>query len=240
MRHSSRRGRIIGSTLADRMLDAGTGHRIRQPLHWTALLRRERPAAPAYSLIGATCSIRTRFAAAVQGPDIVFHLAAERGHQDGLKHLAGPRAEHHRDLQRPGGNARRRVDGCFLLDRLGLWRAVRVSHPGDLPRFPCRRRCMRGRSSPGGLVSAYVEGFSFSAWVFVSSPSSRALHARARLRFLQTARQDRAAAAHSRQRPAEEVVPLRPGLRRRDAARQSRKSRRASTSSISARRVRDR
>jgi len=134
----------------------------------------------------------------------------------------------------------RRGTGGFLLDRLGLWRAVRVSHPGDCP-FPCRRRCMRRRSSPGrDWCRRTGRPFPFSAWVFRFVPSSEsATRTGTSTISTNSFARIRAACAFSAT-PAEEVVPLRPGLRRRDLHGHLGKADRASTSSISDRRVRDR
>ncbi len=79
---------------------------------------------------------------AMRGHDTVFHLAANADVRFGLEH---PR----RDLEqntiatfnvleamRSDGRGAARV----LLDRISLWRASRVPHPGRRARFRCRPR----------------------------------------------------------------------------------------------------
>ena len=68
-----------------------------------------------------------------------------------------------------------------------------------------------------GLIQAYCEGFGFQGYIFrfVSILGERYTHGHV-FDFYQSLRARSDAAARARQRPAAQVVPLRPGLHRRD------------------------
>ena len=142
---------------------------------------------------------------------------------------AGPRAEHDRHLQRARGDARER--------RRGGSRSPRPARSTASPTSSRRRRRRRfpiqtslygaSKLAGEGLIGAYAHGFGFQAYIFrfVSILGERYTHGHV-FDFYQQAARRPDADRGARQRPAAQELPLRPGLRRRDADRRSSKAER--------------
>ena len=137
----------------------------------------------------------------------------------------GPRAEHDRDLERARGDAR---DG-----RDARSRSPRPARSTASPRCSRRPRTRRSRSRPRstrasklageGLIGAYCHGFGFTGRRLpLRLDPRRALHARPRDRLLPRAARRPDAAARARRRPPAQELPVRAGLRERDADRAGR------------------
>ena len=151
-----------------------------------------------------------------------FRLPLRRQRRRPLRHRAsaqGPRAEHHRDLQRARGDARRTASSASRFSSTGSVYGEADGLPDAgrraVPRADVAlRRVEAGRrgADRGLLRAASASGLHLP----LRLDPRRALHARPRLRLLQEPAPRSDAAARARQRQAAQVLPLRPGLPRRD------------------------
>ena len=176
-------------------------------------------------------------AAAMRGADIVFHLAANADVRFGTEHpQQGSGAEHDRDLQRARGDAGNGVKRIAFSSTGSIYGEPTVfPTPEDAP-FPVQTSLYGASKLAGeGLISAYCEGFGFQGYIFrfVSILGERYTHGHV-FDFYKRLRGRPDAAARARQRQAAQVVPLRPGLHRRDPHWRSSAPRARSTSSTSA------
>ena len=94
-----------------------------------------------------------------------------------------------------------------------------IPTPEDAP-FPCRRLLYGASKLAGeGLIAAYCEGFGFQSWIFrfVSILGERYTHGHV-FDFYKQLKEDPTQLRRAGQREAAQVVSLRSGLYRRDAA----------------------
>ena len=230
---------FIGSTLVDRLL--ADGHAVvafdnfstgqERFLEHAAARRR---ASRSFAATRSTCAALT---AAMRGADIVFHLAANADVRFGTEH---PRKDLEQNtiatfnvLEAMRANGVRRI--AFSSTGSIYGEAAVIPTPEDAP-FPVQTSLYGASKLAGeGLIQAYCEGFGFQAWIFrfVSILGERYTHGHV-FDFYRKLRADPDAAARARQRPAAQVVPLRPGLHRRDLRRDRARRATRSTSSTSA------
>ena len=215
---------FIGSHLVDRLL--ADGHEVTAYDNLSTgqrpFLDEARAATPASGWSRATCSTRPALAAAVAGHDLVFHLAANADVRFGLEH---PR----RDLEQntiatfnvlEAMRAARRPPDRLLLDRLDLRRARRSSRRRRRCPFPVQTSLYGASKLAGeGLIAAYCARLRLPGLHLpLRVDPGRALHPRPRLRLLQEAARRPARDRGAGRRAPAQVLPLRAGLRRRDAA----------------------
>ncbi len=160
---------FIGSTLADRLL--AEGHDVTAYDNFSTGQRSFVESAlrsPRYRLIEGDLLDEEKLRSAVRGHDFVFHLAANADVKDGLQH---PR----RDLEQ------NTIATFNLLETMRAAGVSRVAFSstgsvyGEPEVFPTPESCpfpvqtsLYGASKLAGegLISAYVVGYGFSAWVF--------------------------------------------------------------------------
>ncbi len=215
---------FIGSSMADRLLARRSHGR------WLRQLVDRPGAVPRARAHVAELHVRPRRHARRARADrgdgrLRLRVPSRRQRRRAVRHRPsepGSRAEHDRHVQRARSDARERHQ-----------RRSRSRRPArSTAKRPCSRRprTRRSRSRPRstarrrlageGLIQAYCEGFGFQGWIFrfVSILGERYSHGHVFDFYKQPARgPDQAAGA--RQRQAAQVVPLRPGLHRRDPAR---------------------
>ena len=174
---------------------------------------------------------------AMAGRDVVFHLAANADVRFGTEH---PRKDLEQNtiatfnvLEAMRANGVRRI--AFSSTGSVYGEAHVFPTPEDAP-FPVQTSLYGASKLAGeGLIQAYCEGFGFQGCIFrfVSILGERYTHGHV-FDFYRSLRSDPDAPARARQRPAAQVVPLRPGLPRRDAPRDREDAPTRSTSSTSA------
>jgi len=160
---------FIGSTLADRLLNAG--HQVTAYDNFSTGQRSFVAGAlanPRYHLIEGDLLDDEKLRASIRGHDLVFHLAANADIKEGLKH---PR----RDLEQ------NTIATCSLLEAMraaGVKGMVFSStgsvygEPGIFPTpetcpFPIQTSLYAASKLAGeGLLSAYATGYGFSGWIF--------------------------------------------------------------------------
>ena len=157
--------------------------------------------------------------AAMRGADIVFHLAANADVRFGTDH---PRRDLEQNtiatfnvLEAMRATGVRRI--AFSSTGSIYGEAAVIPTPEAAP-FPVQTSLYGASKLAGeGLIQAYCEGFGFQAWIFrfVSILGERYTHGHV-FDFYRKLADGSLAAAGARQRPPAQVVPLRPGLRRRD------------------------
>ena len=160
---------FIGSTLADRLL--AEGHEVTAYDNFSTGQRAFAEGAlanPRYRLIEGDLLDEQRLQGAIRGHDFVFHLAANADIKDGLNH---PR----RDLEQ------NTIATCNVLESMRAAGITRIAFSstgsvyGEPQVFPTPETCpfptqtslyAASKLAGEGLISAYVAGYGFSAWVF--------------------------------------------------------------------------
>ena len=171
---------------------------------------------------------------AMRGADFVFHLAANADVRFGTEH---PR----RDLEQNtiatfNVLEAMRADGVrrMAFSSTGsIYGEPEVFPTPESAPFPVQTSLYgASKLAAEGLIQAYCEGFGFQGYIFrfVSILGERYTHGHV-FDFYRQLREHPQPPRGARQRPAAEVVPLRPGLHRRDAARHRARRRTRSTSS---------
>ena len=154
--------------------------------------------------------------------DFVFHLAANADVRFGTEHpRKRSRAEHDRARSTCSRRCARTASRGSRSRRPARSTASRrCSRRRRTRRFPMQTSLYGASKLAGeGLIQAYCEGFGFQGYIFrfVSILGERYTHGHV-FDFYQQPAREPARAARARQRPAAQVVPLRAGLHRRDAA----------------------
>ena len=160
---------FIGSTLADRLLEAG--HEVTGFDNFSTGQRSFIEGAmrqPRYRLVEGDCLDEGALRTALAGHDTVFHLAANADVKDGLDH---PRKDLEQNtiatfnvLEAMRANGVRRI--AFASTGSVYGEPSIFPTPETCP-FPVQTSLYATSKLAGeGLLSAYAEGYGFSAWVF--------------------------------------------------------------------------